>query len=405
MKQIYLDYAATTPTDPEVFEKMKFFFENDSQDFGNPSSLHYFGQRAQGALDFSRQKIAQTIGANFREIIFTSSATEANNLIIRGVIDAVENNFKNSARNILPKIIVSSVEHPSVLETVKGLESRKMAEAAYLPVDKNGLVDLSVLEKELNENVVLVSVMAVNNEIGTVEPIEKIAKLIGDYRKSKQDNKEIKYPLFHCDATQAFNLFDLNVIKSGVDLMTFSSHKIYGPKGAAAAYIKGGADKAYFIKPITTGGGQEYGLRAGTENIPAIVGFAYAAEKSFMLFKKEKERLDKISKSFIEEVKKEFPEAEINGFSENKSPHIVNLYFPHNKNIGISLDLMGISASAGSACAQRIEKPSHVLKAMGFSDDRISQSIRFSFGRFFSQDDIRQSVEKISQALKNKKNN
>ncbi len=404
MKQIYLDYAATTPVDPEVFEKMKNFFTNESQDFGNPGSLHYFGQRAQSALDFSRKKIAQSISANFREIIFTSSATEANNLIIRGVVSGSISAFKNNGQNFIPKIIISSIEHPSVLETAKDLEREKTAEVVYLPVDRSGVVDLATLEKELDENVVLVSVMVVNNETGIIQPIEKIEKLIDDYKKIKNNAKELKYPMFHCDATQAFNLFDLNVIKSGVDLMTFSSHKIYGPKGAGVAYIKGGADRADFIKPIITGGGQEYGLRSGTENIPAIVGFAYAAEKSFSLFKKEKERLEKISESFIKEIKKEFPEAEINGSVENRSFHIVNLYFPHNKNIGISLDLIGISASAGAACAQRIEKPSHVLKAMGFSDERIDRSIRFSFGRFFLEEDVFPSVLKISEALnKNKK--
>jgi len=401
MKPIYLDYAATTPVDPEVFKKINDVLDPEGGNFGNPSSLHSFGQKAKTLLDFSRETLAQTIMADHREIIFTSSATEANNMVFRGVLKSFFKNQKDCG--FAPKIIISSVEHPSVLETVRTLESEGAIKAVYLPVGPEGIIDLAVLEKNLDEKTVLVSIMWVNNETGALQPIEKILRLVSEFKKSKpRASNPGSYPLFHTDAVQAFNLFDLNVIKSGVDLMTLSSHKIYGPKGAGALYVKGGADSLDWMDSIITGGGQEYGLRSGTENIPAIIGFATAAKISHSFHKKELARLSHLSERFLLRLKKEIPGIEINGpiDAPERSPNILNLYFPRHKNLGVALDMMGIAASAGSACAQRYEKPSYVLVQMGFGPERIKQSIRFSFGRFMTEGEIDEAASRIIITLK-----
>lgn len=397
MKPIYLDYAATTPVDKKVFDSMTPFIEQ-GENFGNPSSLHSFGQKATAAIDNARITLAKTITANHREIIFTSGATEANNLIVRGVLKSF---FKNQKKcSVIPRMVISAIEHPSVIETVRALEKDGAIEAVYLPVNGAGIVDLSILDKSLNERTILVSVMWVNNETGAVQPIEDVAKIIELFKKENGSRFGSAYPLFHSDAVQAFNCFDLNVIKSGVDLMTLSSHKIYGPKGAGASYIKNGVESV--IEPITTGGDQEYGLRPGTENVPAIVGFASAAGIAHNVYKAEFERLKKLSEKFFEKIKKEFPEVEINGSMDNRSPHIINLYFPGRENLGLALDIAGVAASAGSACAQRYEKPSHVLSAMAMDAARIKGSIRFSFGRLTTLKDIDDAVGRIIIALNNK---
>ena len=266
--KIYLDYAATTPVDPAVLRAMRPYF---SEKFGNAGSLHSFGQEAISALDVARETIAASIGADFREIIFAGSATEANNLAIRGVVDKLK--IINSKLQ-KPRIIVSAIEHESILETARDLE-KKGVDVVYLPVSKTGIVDLKKLATSLNKNTVLVSVMYANNEIGTVQPIKKIAEVIREFKKD--------HPiLFHTDASQAFQFLDCSVAELGVDLMTISSHKIYGPKGAGALYIKGSNKKStandLSLIPQITGGGQEFGARSGTENIPAIVGFAKAAK-------------------------------------------------------------------------------------------------------------------------------
>jgi cysteine desulfurase len=402
MKRIYLDYAATTPVDPAVFKETENIFLQDGDFFGNPGSLHYFGQKAQGLLDDARKTLAETITANYREVIFTSSATEANNLILRGVLKAYYKKYKGC--KTVPKFIISSIEHPSVLETVRALENEGAIKAAYLPVNSDGLVDLEALKKELNEETILVSIMWVNNETGVVQPIAEIAGIISEYKKSSANPLSLTpYPLFHADAVQAFNLFDLNVIKSGVDLMTLSSHKIYGPKGAGALYINSKYEirntKYEILSPILTGGGQEYGLRSGTENVPAIVGFAKAAEIAHQAHSKEFIRLEKLSKLFFEKIKKEIPDVQINGNLDRRSPNILSIYFPRHENLGVALDMVGVAASAGSACAQRYEKPSYVLAAMGMDESRIKQSIRFSFGRFTDENEILEASGRIVKVI------
>ncbi|MFA6136161.1 MAG: cysteine desulfurase family protein [Candidatus Paceibacterota bacterium] len=390
MDSIYLDYASTTPIDPQVLEAMLPYLKDK---LGNPGSLHSFGQKTLAAIDFARQQIAKTITANHREIIFTSSATEANNLVLKGVLKNFFRNRKDC--KIIPKIIISSIEHPSILETAKDIEKDGSANIVYLPVDKDGVVDLKVLEKELDENTILVSVMWVNNEIGSVQPISKISEIISKFKKSLP-LPLTPYPLFHTDASQAFNLFDLNVSKSGVDIMTLSSHKIYGPLGSSCLFIR---NTTYgILSPIITGGDQEYGLRAGTENVASIVGFSKAAEISHQNYKNEHKRLADISDYFYKSLKKELPKIESNSPIEEEnlwSPHILNLFVPYNDNLIVALDIAKIAASSGSACSQRVEKPSHVLKSIGFNDDRIKHSVRFSFGRFATKEDIDEATKRI----------
>ena len=308
MKSIYLDYAASTPIDPRVVAAMSPYF---TEIFANPNSLHRFGQEASRAVFVSRQTIARSLGADYKEIIFTGSATEANNLALRGSIKAIQkiqihSNNSNGNSDILnrPRIIVSVIEHESVLETCRDLE-KEGVEVIYISVNKEGIVDLKKLRSTLNDRTVLVSVMYANNEIGTIQPIDKISEIIRNFRESRIKNQESRkadskfiihnslFPLFHTDAVQAFQYLDCNVKNLGVDLMTLSAHKIYGPKGIGALYVRDAIQKIQIhsnnsngnsdisdrlLAPIITGGDQENGLRSGTENVSYIVGFAKAVE-------------------------------------------------------------------------------------------------------------------------------
>lgn len=386
MKRIYLDYAATTPMDKEVLKAMAPYF---SGKFGNPGSIHSFGQEAIAAIDESREKIAKAIGADFREVIFTGSATEANNLALRGVIRAAAKTAKPPYQ-----IIISSIEHESILETARGLE-KEGVEIIYLPVDKQGFVDLKKLKESLNERTILVSIMYANNEIGIIQPIKEIAEVINNYKKEKQ----IAHPLFHTDAVQAFQFLNCDVNDLGVDLMTLSAHKIYGPKGIGLLYARTISPKSYAPNPIITGGGQEFGLRSGTENVPAIVGFAKAIELAEKNREKEFKRIAELSAYFWKELKKICPKAEINGAIINKLPNILNIYFPNQNadELLMKLDLNGVAVSSGSACSARATKISHVLKAIGLPENKIKSSLRFSFGKFTTKKEITQAIRALRQ--------
>ena len=295
-KRLYFDYAASTPVDPTAARAMRPYF---SEKFGNPGSLHSFGQEAIAAVDRAREIVAASLGAGFREIIFTSSATEANNLTLYSAYFR----FKEQYPAMTPKLIVSAVEHESVLEAARFLQSRGAA-LSVIPVDTHGVVDMKRLKAELDESVCIVSVMYVNNEAGTVEPVAEISEIIRDFRESRIVNNESRkdsrsihgsrfmvhgssFPLFHTDAAQAFQFFDCNVKDLGVDMLTLSSQKIYGPKGAGALYVRQASGIKYQdagmtrdagrLTPMIHGGGQEFGARSGTENVQAIVGFAAAA--------------------------------------------------------------------------------------------------------------------------------
>lgn len=390
MKRIYLDYAATTPVDVEVERAMKPYF---SEFFGNAGSLYCFGQKAMAALDESREKIAKAINADFREIIFTGSATEANNLALRGVVKSVQlfsETFRAKKTEPLYRIIISSIEHESVLETARDLE-REGVEVIYLLVDKNGLVNLKKLKESLNERTILVSIMCANNEIGTIQPIKEIAKIIKDYRNSGV------YPLFHSDCVQAFQFLDCNVNDLGVDLMTLSAHKIYGPKGIGALYVCSPNSKSQILNSIISGGGQEFGLRSGTENIPLIVGFAKAIELAVKNREKETKRISILRDYFWKQIRKIYPRVQLNEPLKNRLPNILNIYFPKKsaEDLLIKFDLAGVAVSAGSACSARSLEPSHVLRACGLPVERIKSSLRISLGKFTTKAELNETIKRI----------
>ncbi|MEK7093873.1 MAG: cysteine desulfurase family protein [Patescibacteria group bacterium] len=369
VKKIYLDYAATTPVAPEVEKAMRPYW---SGCFGNPGSLHSFGQEAMAAIDLSRERFSKMIGAQFREVIFTGSATEANNLAIRGVLRAWQKRHEG-----IPRLIVSSVEHESVLETARLLESEGV-DVAYLSVSKEGYINMKELESALNDQTVLVSIMYGNNEIGTVQPIQKISRVISDFRK--QHNAA--YPLFHTDAVQALPYIVVRVDDLGVDLATFSGHKVYGPKGVGALYVRGLTERSV-IEPLLAGGGQEFGFRSGTENVSLIVGFVRAVELRGQKRKKEEEKITALKKYCFQKMSLVDKKILLNGVSLKEGlPHILNVAFSSilASDLLVYLDLHGVAISAGSACTARSPEPSHVLKALGLPTDRISRSVRFSFG-------------------------
>lgn len=389
-RPIYLDNAAGTPVDPRVEKVMRPYF---LRAFGNPGSLHSFGQEAIAAVDRSRETIARLIGADFREVVFTGSATEANNLALRGALKAWRSDPAH--KGVVPRVIVSAIEHESVLETARDLASEGV-EILYAPVNGEGAVDPQWIADAVSgdERTVIVSVMYVNNEIGTVEPIPAIADAVHTARK------KARWPLFHTDAVQAFQFFECDVRKSGVDMMTLSAHKICGPKGVGALYIREGTPCA----PIVTGGGQEFGLRSGTENVPLIAGFAKAAELAAAMRTKEAARVAALRDYCIEEIKKTLRSAVVvNGPQAiaGAAPHIVNVSIPGKtaEDLVMRLDLAGICVSSGSACRARAIQPSYVVRALsgGTRADgtdgndagaRARSSIRISFGRTTAKSDI-----------------
>lgn len=450
MKRHYFDYAASTPVDPAVVKVMAPFW---GEKFGNPGSLHSFGQEASAAVFEARDTIAKSLGCHYSEIVFTGSATEANNLALRGASMAARlfsmrtgvvslpqrtaptalseksplatpsfselRSFSTKTNERL-KIIVSAIEHDSVLDTARELE-KEGVEVVYLPVSKNGIVDLKKLEAALDDRTILVSIMYANNEIGVIQPIKEIVQVISKWKLENRKNKlpitnyQLQnYPLFHTDAVQAFNYLNCNVNDLGVDMLTLSSQKIYGPKGIGLLYIKspkslvgqakvqGQKSGSDLIYPIITGGGQERGFRSGTENVTGIVGFAKAVELADKLREKESKRLSALREYFLKQVKKINPKIELNGDAENRLPNNINLYIPakgRNKgsaqDLVIALDMAGFAVSPGSACSARVCSPSHVLKALGYSDEKAMSGLRITFGR---QTD-KKSVDALLRAL------
>lgn len=397
MKRYYFDYAASTPVDKNVFRAMLPYF---SQKFGNAGSLHSFGQEAIAAVDNAREIIAKGIGADFRQIIFTGSATEANNLAIKGGFLAAKKYFKKNGIKGKPKIIVSVIEHESVLEPARALIDEG-AEVVYLPVDKNGFVSEEALRENLDERTAVVSIMLGNNEIGTIEPIAKFAEIISEFKKNSTfyiPGSKF-YPLLHTDAAQAFQYIDCSVDALGVDLMTLSSQKIYGPKGAGALYIRNLPATTFPLQTIISGGNQEFGLRSGTENVPAIVGFAEAAKIVSKMRIREARRVAELKNYFLRGTKKAIPNVFINGTADKKQtlPHVINLSFPGRpaEELLTRLDLAGFAVSTGSACRSRSAEPSHVILALGYKEERARESLRISFGRDSKKSDILKLVKEL----------
>jgi cysteine desulfurase len=373
MRRIYMDYAATTPVDPRVLEVMKPYF---SKKFGNTMSLHSIGQEAKRALEESREKIADLMNAKSGRLIFTSSATEANNMVLKGIAFANREKGKH--------IIVSAIEHHCVLNSARWLETQGF-EVTYLKVDKYGFVDPVELENAIRKDTILVSIMHANNEIGTIEPIEEIGKIC---RK--------KGVYFHTDAAQTYGKIPVDVEKMNVDLLTASSHKMYGPKGAAALYI---ADNVK-IEPLLHGGGHEFGLRSSTVNVPAIVGFAAAAEIAKKEMNSEARRLTKLRDRLIKGVLK-IEDSHLNGHPIKRLPNNANFWFAfiEGESLITQLDMYGIAASTGSACSSESLEPSHVLLAIGLKHEEAHGSLRLSLGRWSKKEDVDYVLKVLPRAV------
>jgi len=362
-RKIYLDYAATTPVDPRVIRTMLPYF---NKKFGNTMSLHSFGQEAKSALEENREEVAGLMGAKPNEIVFTGSATESNNLALKGVA------FAN--RNKGNHIIISSIEHPCIMESAIWLETQGF-EITRLPVDKYGFISLEDLKKAIKKETILVSIIHASNEIGTIEPIEEIGKICKG-----------KGVYFHTDAAQTFGKIPIDVNKMNIDLLSASSHKMYGPKGAACLYVKEGVN----IQPILHGGGQEMGLRSATVNVPAIVGMAQACKIAKREMKKEGQKLTKLRDRLIKGVLKKIPNSYLNGHPQKRLANNANFWFEfvEGESIVIQLDLLGIAASTGSACSSAKLEPSHILMAIGLKHEQAHGSLRLTLGRWTTEKEI-----------------
>lgn len=379
---IYLDNAATTPVSGSVLDAMKPYF---SEKFGNPSSIYKVGQEARSALEKAREEAANLLGASSKEVIFTSGATESNNLALKGVAF-----YWSQTLGIKPHIIVSSIEHHSVLDVAEYLEKNFGFEITKLPVSEVGTVDPKELEKSIHVNTAIVSIMYGNNEVGSVQPINELSQVI----KKANEGRGNKM-LFHTDAVQAFQYLDTNVNDLGVDMLSLTGHKFYGPKGIGLLYVRDGVK----FLPQSQGGSQERKRRAGTENVPYIVGMVEAMKSA----NKSGKEIAGLRDYLVERITKEIPDVILTGPKDNvkRLPHIVGFIFKkiEGESILINLDLLGIAASSGSACTSGSLASSHVLTAMGYDDLLAHGSIRFSLGKMNSRDDIDELMKHLPQIV------
>ncbi len=394
MFMIYFDHSATTPADKKVLKAMEPYWR---EIFGNPSSIHAYGQQAVLGVDQARAKAAKFFGCENEEIIFTSGATEANNLALRGVIKALKGEVAK------PHIITSKVEHDAIIEPCRDLEQEGV-EVTYLPVDKTGRINPEDVKKAIKENTVLVSIMDVNSEVGIREPIREIGKLIEKINEGRMNEwqrtgaaKKLPKPrtiYFHTDATQAVNFFDCNVDKLHVDLLSMSAHKIYGPKGVGLLYIRKGVS----IAPIQLGGHHERNIRSGTLNVTGIVGLGEALA---LITETDQEKNNKkiavLRDRLVEGVIKNIPDVVLNTDRPNATPAHAHftLRGAEGESVLISLDFEGIAVSTGSACASNSLKSSEVLEAMGVCEEDSHYSIRFTLGK----DNTREEVDKVVKIL------
>jgi len=341
-KRVFLDYASTTPVDKKVFKKMKIFF---SDSFANAQSIHEEGVLNKKYLNEARSGVARLVQVREGEIIFTGGGTESINLAIVGLAKKVLKDFKEKGIVEKPHIITTNIEHVAVLESCKSLEDQ--FDITYLKVGENGIADSTQVEKEIRSGTVLVSVMLANNEIGTIFPIRDISRVLHKYKKENGLEKN-SYPLLHSDASQAPNFLDININRLGVDMMSLDGSKIYGPKGSGVLVKKSYVE----IEPITFGGSQEFGLRAGTENLPLIYGFYISLKKTLEIKESENKRLLDLQKYFISELKEKYPEVKINGSVEKRLPNNINICVPgiNAEFTVIRLDQLGISCSSMTAC-------------------------------------------------------
>lgn len=373
-KRIYLDYSATTPVKQEVVEAMLPYF---TEVFGNPSSIHAFGRDARNTINNTREVVAKFIGAAAEEVYFTGGGSESDNWAIKGVAEA----YKAKGNHI----ITTTIEHHAVLHTCAALEKQGF-EVTYLPVDGDGLIDMTALEAAIKDTTILITMMAVNNEIGTVLPIAEIGALA----KSKG-------VLFHTDAVQALGNIKLDVKEMNIDLMSMSSHKIYGPKGIGALYVKKGVK----IKNLIEGGAQERKRRAGTENVPGIVGFGKAVEMAAENFEKHVNHLETLRNRLMNGILERIPYVKLNGHKTLRHPGNVNVCFEfiEGESLLLSLDLVGIAGSSGSACTSGSLDPSHVLMAIGLPHEIAHGSLRLTIGDFTTEEDVDYTIEKLIEIV------
>ena len=374
MKRIYMDHAATTPLAPEVLETMIPYF---SQRYGNPSSLHSFGREARAAVEEARSEVASLLKAEPSEIYFTSGGTESDNLALKGI--ARKN--KKKGRHI----ITSSIEHPAVLEVCKAL-TREGFEVTYLPVTREGLVEVGAVEEAVREDTILISVMHANNEIGTIQPLEEIGRLAGE--------KEI---YFHTDGVQTAGKIPVDVKALGVDAFSLSGHKLYGPKGAGALYIR----KGVRIESIQQGGGHERGMRSGTENVPGIVGLGKAARIAKGNMAEESERMRSLRDRMSGWVQKEIEDSWLNGHPVKRLPSNLNFGFRYieGESLLLYLDAKGVAASTGSACSSKKLAASHVLSAIGLEPVESHGSLRITLGMENTEEDVDCACRAISESV------
>lgn len=373
-KRIYFDHAATTPVDPRVLEKMLPYF---TQKFGNPNSQHAFGRETVCAVDDARDEIAACIGAKSSEIYFTSGGTEADNWALRGAAYS----FANRGRHL----IVSAVEHPAMIATAKEL-AKKGFEVTFAEVDEYGAVDLEKLEKAIRSDTVFVGVMTANNEVGTIQPVREIAALC-----------KAKGIVFFTDAVQAAGAIQLNVKEIGADMLSFSAHKFYGPKGIGVLYIRSGLK----IEKLVSGGHQERSMRGGTTNVPAVVGMAEALRIATQSLDENAAYVSAIRDHFMQRVLREIPYVKLNGHPEKRLPANANFSFRYieGESLLFSLDLKNIAVSSGSACSSGSLEPSHVLLAMGLPEGLAHGSIRFSFGKHNTMEEADYAVDALKEIV------
>jgi len=373
---IYLDHNATTPCDPRVVEAMIPYFTNN---FGNAASRnHPFGWAAEEAVDYAREQVAKLIGADPKEIIFTSGATEGDNLAIKGVYEMYASKGNH--------IITCNVEHKAVLDTCKHIE-KEGGEVTYLKVKENGLIDLAELEAAIKPNTILIAIMYANNEIGTVNPIKEISAIARKHGI-----------LLFSDAVQAVGKIPVDVNKDGIDLMAFTAHKMYGPKGVGALYVRRKNPRVKVTAQMD-GGGHERGMRSGTLNVPGIVGFGKACEICLKEMEEETKRVSRLRDKLQTELLK-VEESYLNGDKDHKLPHVTNISFKYVEGEGL---LMGfnknIALSSGSACTSASLEPSYVLKALGLGDDLAHSSLRFGLGRFTTEEEVDYTVEQVTNTV------
>ncbi|MFB3072664.1 MAG: IscS subfamily cysteine desulfurase [bacterium] len=373
---IYMDSHATTPVDRRVLEAMLPYF---CEDYGNAASRnHSFGWRAEEAVERAREQVARLIGAKPREIIFTSGATESDNLALKGVAEMYQEKGDH--------IITQVTEHKAVLDTTKRLE-RKGFEVTYLPVDRDGLVDPNDVRSALRETTILISIMAANNEIGTLQPVEEIGRIAKE--------REV---LFHSDAAQALGKIPVDVRAWGTDLVSLSAHKMYGPKGVGALYVRG-RDPRVRLSPMMDGGGHERGMRSGTLDVPGIVGFGAACELAFQEMEAEAERIRALRDRLQSGILSHLEEVYLNGHPDRRLPGTCNLSFAYVEGESLVTGLNDIALSSGSACTSVGHESSHVLEALGLNTEMIDSSLRFCLGRFNTEEEVDYVIQKVREVV------